>query len=69
MVIQCPGYFIYATGTIQELGQLVIVIGVIGRVISRFKIILRARLPPNCTTSPISNCVNNKMRETLELKV
>ena len=45
--------FVYATGSIQEL---VTVIGVIGRVISHFKIILRARLPPNCTTrSPISN--------------
>ena len=47
------GYFVYATGSIQEL---VLVIGVIGRVISHFKIILRAWLPPNCKTrSPISN--------------
>ena len=53
MVIQFSGCFVYATGCIQELEM---VIGVIGRVISHFKIILRPRLSQNCTTrSPISN--------------
>ena len=36
MVIQCSGYFVYGTGSIQEL---VVVIGVIGRVILHFKIV------------------------------
>ena len=40
MVIQCSGYFVYATGSIQEL---VMAIGVMGRVISHFEIISRAR--------------------------
>ena len=47
--------------------------GVIGRVISNrpsaqreADLKLRARLPLNCTTrSPITNCLNNKMHETL----
>ena len=43
-------------------------IGVIGRVISHFKIILRARLPRIVRQDVLLaiNCVNNKRRETLE---
>ena len=43
MVIQCSGYFVYATGSIQEL---VMVIGVMGRVISHFKIYLTSTITP-----------------------
>ena len=68
MVIQFYGYFVYATRSIEEL---LMVIGVIKRVISHLKIstsTITPELQPEDVLLSI-NCVNNKMRETLELKV
>ena len=58
MVIQCSGYFVYAAGKVQEL---VMVIGVMGRVISYSKMILRARFTlvirrPYCPGRPKELC-------------